>query len=331
MSFANLPVFIPHVGCPHRCSFCDQNTISGEQRAPTPQEASAQIASALAGLPARFGSAEIAFFGGSFTAVPRAYMVALLEAAQPFLKDGRVRGIRVSTRPDAISPEILETLRAYGVKAIELGAQSMYNKVLEANSRGHTREDVERASRLVRDAGFELGVQMMTGLYGSDAAMDRGTGEALAALFPDTARIYPTAVLQGTRLAELMASGAYAPPALEETVETCAWLLELFESRGVRVIRLGLHDSPELRSRAVGGACHPALGELCRGRVWLHRLERALAGRPPGAVTVRVPARLLSQFVGQGGCNVSALARLGYPARFVPASDLREDFSISGE
>ncbi|WP_308753821.1 radical SAM protein, partial [uncultured Anaerotruncus sp.] len=178
MRHANLAVFVPHAGCPRRCSFCSQKSISGAREAPTGESVSALCAESARSLAGADTDAEIAFFGGSFTAIDRAYMLELLEAAAPFV-GGAFRGIRVSTRPDAVDGEVLDLLRRYGVTAVELGAQSMDDGVLMKNRRGHTAADVERAARLVREAGFELGLQMMTGLYGSDEARDFRTAERL--------------------------------------------------------------------------------------------------------------------------------------------------------
>ncbi len=326
---ANIPVFVPHKGCPHRCSFCDQRAISGTQRAPSPGEVTALCREALAGLPPRFGTAEIAFFGGSFTAIPREEMIALLEAAQPFRGDPRFGGIRISTRPDAIDGEILQILENYGVQAIELGAQSLYNRVLEANGRGHTGEDVRRAAGLVREKGFSLGLQMMTGLYQSSPEMDWNTGLGLAALEPDTVRIYPTVVFPWTELARRMESGEYQPPGLDETVELCARLLGMFEERGIRVIRLGLHNENGTAQRALGGCFHPALGELCRGRLFLERLLRRLeAEGKEGTPEVLVPPRLLSQAAGQGKRNLAELRRRWPGLTIRAGAGIEEDFLI---
>ena len=191
--------------------------------APTPQEAAERCRRGLEELPSRFPKAELAFFGGSFTALPREEMEALLLGVQPLRDHPRFGGIRISTRPDAVGEETLEILRDYGVRAIELGAQSLYNEVLEANGRGHTGEEVRRAARRVREAGFSLGLQMMTGLYKSSPELDWGTGLGLAELGPETVRIYPTVVLPGTQLARLYEAGAYNPPGLPETVAAGAF------------------------------------------------------------------------------------------------------------
>lgn len=326
---ANIPVFVPHLGCPHRCSFCHQGAISGEGRAPAPEEVTALCRKALAELPPRFSQAEIAFFGGSFTAIPQGEMTALLEAVQPFREDPRFGGIRISTRPDAVDRETLAVLRRYGVRAIELGAQSLYHEVLEANGRGHTGEDVRRAAELIRREGFSLGLQMMTGLYKSTPELDWGTGLGLAAMEPDTVRIYPTVVLPDTQLARLYEAGIYAPPGLPETVELCARLLALFEDRGIRVIRLGLHGEPGLPERVLGGCFHPALGELCRSRLLRERIARRLEEEGPAhppAVLVR--PRLLSQALGQRRENLELL-RERWPGLVIrPEEGLEEDFIV---
>lgn len=305
---AAIPFFIPHEGCSCRCSFCDQHTISGAVRVPTPDEVAEKSREWLDSLPPKYPAAEVAFFGGSFTAIPRGTMLSLLEAVQPLRKHPAFGGIRVSTRPDAIDREILGILREHGVRAIELGAQSMYNEVLAANARGHTAEQVIEAAALIRREGFELGLQMMTGLYQSSPERDWGTGEKIASLSPDTVRVYPTVVLPGTGLADWMERGLYTPPGLEETVELCAGLLGLFEDRGIRVIRLGLPAGEELQNRALGGCFHPALGELCRSRLLLERMMRALEGVPSDAApVVLVPPDKLSQAIGQGRRNLLSL------------------------
>lgn len=251
MKHATVALFIPNNGCPHRCSFCSQGIITGKTSQPGPQDVRSAVQTAVKSLGASSKEAEIAFFGGSFTAIKREYMVSLLEAAFPYVCDGSFCGIRISTRPDAISEEILSLLRSYGVTTIELGAQSMDDRVLTLNGRGHTSTQVEEASCLIRSGGFQLGLQMMTGLFGDSPRGTVRTAEKIAALEPDCVRIYPTIILKGTRLAKLYEQGEYASDGLEETVELCAGLLDLFESRGIPVIRLGLHASPELEKDRV--------------------------------------------------------------------------------
>lgn len=326
---ATLPIFVPHVGCPRRCSFCDQHAISGAARMPGPEEVEALCREGFAGLSSRYRKMEIAFFGGSFTAIPREKMLALLGAAQPFRRHPAFGGIRISTRPDAIDGELLAVLRDCGVRAIELGAQSLYNEVLEANGRGHTAEQVAEAAELIRREGFQLGLQMMTGLYQSSPERDWGTGCKIAALAPDTVRIYPTVVLPNTGLARLLAEGRYAPPGLPETVELCARLLALFEGKGIRVIRLGLHAEKGLEERALAGCFHPALGELCRSCLLLERIRRRLEEGPRDAVPVVLVAPcLLSQALGQKRQNLLALQQDRPGLTIRPAPGIEEDFQI---
>lgn len=305
-----LAFFIPHLGCPHQCSFCDQRTISGTVHAPTPAEV-AQTCGEMLERSAPLEEAEIAFFGGSFTAVEPAYQTALLEAAQPFLGAGKFSGIRISTRPDAISDAVLERLKRYHVTAVELGAQSMSDAVLAANARGHTAEDVRRASAAIRRAGISLGLQQMVGLYGSTLQDEYDTLEQLLACQPETLRIYPTVVLAGTKLAEYCAAGVYPLLSQEEVLDYCADALCRCRNAGVRVIRMGLHDTPSLRQNMVAGYFHPAYGELVESRLYFRQLKRAAADCGKPELFVETAPRTLSKVLGQHGCNRQALAKQG--------------------
>lgn len=320
----NVPVFVPHAGCPHLCSFCNQRAISGELRPPTPQDVAAVSAAARESLGERMHSAQLAFFGGSFTGIDPKYRRALLEAASPFVGPGGFSGIRVSTRPDRITPDILAELQYYGVTAVELGAQSMRDEVLKANDRGHSNREVAHASRLIKEARLELGLQMMTGLYGDDDEGAMSTAQALAALEPDTVRIYPTVVLEGTRLARLWREGRYAPQSLEEAVALGARLLEMFHAKGIPVIRLGLQDEEGLKQGMLAGPHHPALRELCESRLMLHKAlaELDAAQIPPGPLLVRVHPGCLSKMIGQRRCNIAALEARGYRARVEVSRDI---------
>lgn len=266
--------------------------------------------------------AEIAFFGGSFTAIEPAYMQRLLSAAFPYVRDGRYRGIRVSTRPDAVDAPILRLLKEYGVTAVELGAQSMDRRVLDFNRRGHSPEDVERASELIKAADISLGLQMMTGLYGDtkDGAID--TARKLAVLAPDTMRIYPTIVMKKTRLEELYRAGAYVPMGLEDTVDLCAALLDFFEEKQIKVIRLGLHGGAEMEASRVAGPWHPAFGELCESRRYFNRAYEMLRRELPlgGTAELLVHPSSLSQMIGQKKANIAALADMGYQVKIMPCN-----------
>ena len=311
---SNIAIFIPHNGCPHRCAFCNQRTISGAVSQPTAQDVKAAVNTALSSPKFEGGNAEIAFFGGSFTAIDREYMIELLEAAHEFIMSGQVAGIRISTRPDAIDDEILRTLKKHGVTSIELGAQSMRDDVLELNRRGHTAQDVINASQLIKKYGFSLGLQMMTGLYGDDNVGARYTARQLAALRPDTVRIYPTVVLEGTELAEKMRSGEYLPQGYEAASELCAQLLRFFEQKRIKVIKLGLHASDGVEGSMVGGAYHPAFRELCEGILYYRLIRSTLSEQYPdgGNFVVYVPKSDISKATGQKKCIISRLALDGW-------------------
>ncbi len=314
---ANVALFVPHAGCPHQCCFCDQRTVSGAATPLTEDDVTAACERAMATLPDD-RTAQIAFFGGSFTAIDRSYMLSLLKAAQPFLQTGRFDGIRASTRPDAVDNEVLTLLKGYGVTALELGAQSMDDKVLAACGRGHTAQDTARAATLIKESGISLGLQMMTGLPRDTDEGAMNTAKALAALSPDTMRIYPTVVLGGTPLAAMMRAGRYQPPTLEESVALCARLLSFFEIENhIPVIRLGLHDGESLRQKAVGGAYHPAFRELCEGQLYVNTALSVLTcmGPTPTEVTLCVSPRAVSKMIGQKGCNLALLKARGFDVR----------------
>ena len=302
-----VPVFVPHWGCQHACVFCDQRRITGE-REPATARTVEQAMQQAAALPSG-AKRQLAFYGGSFTAIPPAQQEELLAAAQPYLGRGELSSLRLSTRPDAIDRAALDRLRRYGVETIELGAQSMDERVLALAGRGHTAADVERASHLIREAGFELILQMMTGLPGSSDESDIETARRLIALHPDGVRIYPTVIVEGTALCEQWRAGLYREHTVEDAVRVCARILPLFEEAGIPVIRLGLNPTEELSSgAAVGGAYHPALGELVRSRILRDRAEALLAGTEPGSrVILGVNTRELSQMIGQHRSNLAWL------------------------
>ncbi len=302
-----IPLFVPHLGCPHACVFCDQRAISG---AAEPVDAAA-VTKELEAAERRFPpGAELAFYGGSFTAIPPAEQEALLAAAAPFLERGFLAALRISTRPDCVDEGSLERLRRYGVKTVELGAQAMDDGVLRLAGRGHTAADTRRAAALVKAGGFDLILQMMTGLPGSGPELDIRTAEELLALKPQGLRVYPTVVLRDTALCALWRAGKYRAQTVEEAAEVCAAIWELAEAAGVPLLRVGLNPSPELAERVAAGAYHPALGELALSRLWLRRAERLLRETPHGErVTLAVPACRLSQMAGQRRQNIEILQR----------------------
>jgi histone acetyltransferase (RNA polymerase elongator complex component) len=309
MKKANVALFVPNLGCPHACSFCDQREIAGQSSIPTPHDVEETARRALSQLGESAKDAEIAFFGGSFTAIEPKLMRSLLEAASPFTGNGGFKGIRISTRPDAVDANILMTLRQAGVTAIELGAQSMNARVLAMNRRGHTPGDVKTASALIRSYGFELGLQMMTGLYGSSSETDEATAREIASLCPRTVRVYPTIVLEGTQLARLYREGAYKPPELDESVSLCARLLGFFHKQRIAVIRLGLHATLSIEDNYVAGPWHPAFRELCENVIYLKKARQALEGLRGECrqAVLFVGPREISKLAGQHRKNLLTL------------------------
>jgi histone acetyltransferase (RNA polymerase elongator complex component) len=313
MKQTNLSIFIPHKGCPNTCSFCNQRFISGSGRAPSPDEVRAILAGQVNTLSQSGLKAEIAFFGGSFTAVDKDYRRALLYAASEYVKEfpEQYAGIRCSTRPDCIDENILEELMLYGVTAVELGAQSMNDEVLEANLRGHTAEDVRRASRLIKSFGIELGLQMMTGLYKDKPSYCIETAREFAGLKADTVRIYPTVILKGTMLDDLRKQGLYESFSFEETVDLCAELLLFFEEKNIPVIRLGLHASEGVEEQMTGGVYHQALGEIVRSRIMLMRMREQMIKLDGKRFIVYTDRKNIGKVVGHGGQNKALLSEEG--------------------
>ncbi|MBR2868229.1 MAG: radical SAM protein [Clostridia bacterium] len=313
MKHINVALFVVHKGCPHMCSFCNQRSISGSRNEITPDEVHSAARTAVASLSANEAAGgEIAFFGGSFTMVERGYMISLLEAAYEYVEKGIFKGIRISTRPDGIDDEICGILKKYGVTAVELGAQSLDDRVLELNERGHTAEEVESACRMLKKYGFETGLQMMTGLYGSEDSDSIETARKIIELKPDTVRIYPTVVIKGTRLHELMLSGEFVPKGIEETVSLCAELIPMFENAGIKIIRVGLHSGGGVEADYAGGAYHPALRELCEGRIYYNIALGKLRENDCGRYVLAVGEKEISKMTGQKKQNLIKLQMLGY-------------------
>ena len=300
------------MGCPHQCSFCNQKTISGSAKELTPRDVTQTLEKAISDNN-QPENTEIAFFGGSFTAIPREYMVSLLETAKPFIDKGYFSGIRISTRPDAINEEVLEILKKYNVQSIELGAQSTDDEVLKLNRRGHTRQDIINASLLIKEKGFSLGLQMMTGLMGDTDEKSLKTCEDIIGLKPDTVRIYPTVVLEGTKLGELYKKGEYSPQTLEDAVNLCGKLLKKFYDNNIKVIRLGLHSGGNVEEGFLSGPYHPAFGELCESRIYLDCARKLMSElKPAEDITLYVNPREISKMTGQKGCNKKKLLNDGY-------------------
>lgn len=316
----NISVFVPHIGCPHRCSFCDQNAITGSVTAPNKNDVITAVETAIKHADYNSATTELAFFGGSFTAIEKDYMLSLLDAGYNYVKKGVVSGIRVSTRPDAIDQEILDILKAHGVTAIELGCQSLSDEVLKLNHRGHTAEQVEKASALIKQNGFSLGLQMMTGLYGDTNELSLYTAEKIISYKADTVRIYPTIVLSGTYLHKLFEKGLYKPQTVEQAITLTAELLRIFEKSNTRVIRVGLHTIES--DRYIAGPWHPAFGELCKSKVLLNKALEILAKNDlkKGDIEIIVPNGMVSAMIGQRKTNIEFLRKMGYNCKVIESN-----------
>lgn len=319
---SNVSVFIANEGCPNMCSFCNQHIISGQIEKVSAEDVKRTLDTAISSLGENSLSSQIAFFGGSFTAVKREYMDEMLNAAKPYLK--YFNGIRISTRPDCVDDEMLIHLKRCGVKAIELGAQSMDDEVLAKNRRGHTAADVEQASERIKRHGFELGLQMMTGLYGDTDEKAVLTAQKLIDLKPATVRIYPTVVLEGTELDRLRMNGEFVPQTLEQAVNLCVRLIPMFESAGIKIIRLGLHDSEDVKGKRTAGAYHPAFRELCMSEIYYKNLLAELKNHKKGNIEVSVGKRYVSQLLGQKRANAEKLQALGYEMKIKTDDTLAE-------
>ncbi len=307
-----IPFFIPHAGCPHQCVFCNQKNIIGQTKQPVFSQLGARIEQYLAQRRPD-EPVQIAFYGGTFTALPLDVQRSYLEAARPFVQSGRIQSIRISTRPDSISNSILELLKKYHVETIELGAQSMNNAVLNLSGRGHTAFDTENAVFLLRKFSFRIGLQLMPGLPGCSRATFRETIEKTLALSPDFVRLYPAIVIKDTPLEELFRTGQYTPLELDEAVYLCKEALIRFLNEGIEVIRIGLQSTEELEKPGtlIAGPYHPAFRQLVESSILLERMRSALsAGKEPGqAVRMLVHADDLSNAIGQKRSNVEALKK----------------------
>ena len=306
---ANIPVFIPHEGCPNACVFCNQRVITGVKDT-ADRDIRPEIDAALASILLPPTDVQIAFFGGSFTGIDRTLMVRLLCDAYAYVRAGKVDSIRLSTRPDYISAEILDILKSYGVKSVELGIQSMDDTVLALSARGHTAADSERACKLVKAYGFELVGQMMLGLPGSTEESDVFTAKELVHLHCDACRIYPTVVFENTELCRMAKDGAYRPLSAEEAVTRGASVLDVLLKGGVTPIRIGLQATEALSdgTDVYAGANHSALGEKIESEFYKRLLEASLETLPhaadkPETVTVLCAPGEESKVSGQNKAN----------------------------
>lgn len=307
-----IPVFIPHAGCPHRCVFCNQAAVTGEEASmPTPAALRGRIETFLSHRRRTRHPVQIAFYGGNFLGLPNDTLFSYLTEAAAYVSAGAVDSLRFSTRPDTITEERLDALSGYPVATIEIGAQSMSRTVLKRSRRGHTPEDTAEAVRLLKYRGYETGVQLMVGLPAESRTDCTATGEAVAALQPHFTRIYPTVVLAGSPLAKWYREGRYLPLSLEEAIFRTQHLWRLFHRSGIAVIRMGLQaaDDPTRPAGIIAGPYHPAFGHLVVAAAFLEAVSSVLAASPTGGgeVTLRVNPRSESKMRGMANASIDAL------------------------
>ncbi len=266
----NIPIFVPHKGCPYDCVFCNQKRITGTQSEITADDVRSIIENCIKTIKKKDRYVEAAFFGGSFTGIPIEEQTSLLSAANEYLKKGLIDGIRLSTRPDYIDITILDNLKRFGVTTIELGVQSMSQEVLKKSNRGHTRDDVIKAVELIRKYPFKLGLQMMTGLPADTDERSLQTADDIIELKPDFVRIYPTLTIKDTFLEKLYCNGEYTPQTLDEAVELAKKLLMKFEKNNIQVIRIGLQATGEISESGsvVAGPVHSSFRELVESSIY---------------------------------------------------------------
>ena len=314
-----IPVFIPHEGCPHSCLFCNQARISGVTGTPVTGLEVTRIIRTWLQRPRRKKrvGVQVAFFGGSFTCLDLRRQQELLDAVVPFIATGDVQTIRLSTRPDYITAQGVSFLRRHRVGIVELGVQSLDDQVLQMSLRGHSAEDAIRSSRLLKNEGMELGIQLMVGLPGQTFAGLRRTTARVIALGPDFVRLYPVLVVAGSGLARRYQRGEYRPLTLSRAVLQVAWMKKKFTAVGIRVVRMGLQPGPDLEKSLLAGPYHPAFGELVRSRLMLRQVRKLMAGVGSDARTVlSIAERDISVFKGIKQANIERLTSLGLSDRF---------------
>lgn len=309
-----IPVFLPHLGCPHRCVFCNQTAITGiKNNLPSPAKAKLFIDEFLELKTKPRHPVQIAFYGGSFLGLAPDYIKDVLAQATRFVDAGKVDGIRFSTRPDTIDPRRLKILKPFPIAAIEIGAQSMDDQVLSSSNRGHTAADTVKAADLLKAYHYDIGIQMMVGLPNDDETKSLATGRAIAELDPDFVRIYPSVVLANSGLAKLYRQGNYTPWSLERCVTLVKKLYLLFTDKNIAVIRMGLQPSEDLEKDAVvlAGPYHPAFGHLVHSEIFLDKAATAIAAAKdnPAEITLKVHPRSVSKMQGLSNNNVAILKR----------------------
>jgi len=315
MAYSNkpfiIPIFIPHAGCPHRCVFCNQSSITGVDSKPPGISISDQVERFLKYKSKRRNFVQIAFFGGNFLGIKADEIKRLLAEAAEFVQAGRIGSIRFSTRPDTVDGHRLNMIKEFPVATIELGVQSMDDRVLSATQRGHTASDTEKAIQRLKQLNYEIGLQLMVGLPGDTPARLRASARRVARLRPDFIRIYPTVVLADSPLAKWYKNGRYTPLSLTEAVAEVKDIYGIFKKENIRVIRMGLQATEDLEkdSTMLAGPYHAAFGHLVYSAIFLDMAVAALKSHRTtgGKVALHVHPRSISKMRGLENRNINLL------------------------
>lgn len=307
-----IPLFIPHMGCPHRCVFCNQRAITGQaEEKLNSDQIRNEVKRFLKYGKRRFSTIQISFFGGSFLGLEKKTIFDLLNVARPFVENKSVDSLRFSTRPDTVSPETLDWIAPYPISTVELGVQSMNDTVLEAAQRGHTAADTVTAVAMLKRQGYQVGLQMMVGLPADDMSGAIQTARRVADLQPDFVRIYPTIVLAGSPLARLYRSGEYQPLSLEDCIPLVKQLFLFFKAKQIPVVRMGLQASDGLTDAGalLAGPYHPAFGHLVHGEIVLDAIGSVLkeVDTPPDRITITSHPAMVSRVQGLNKRNLRHL------------------------
>jgi len=314
-----IPVFIPELACPFQCVFCNQQKISGRLKVPSDEEIIESIEAHLNSFTKKERIVEIGFFGGSFTGLTLEEQEHFLKLAQPYILKNEIQGIRLSTRPDYISEEILDLLSRNHVSTIELGSQSLDDEVLKASFRGHTAEQTAKAAEMILSKNFKLGLQMMIGLPGDTLEKSIFTAKRIIELGAHSTRIYPTVVIRDTGLHQLYKQGKYEPLSLEDAADWTKVILPIFEEANIEVLRVGLHPSEGLLdgSELVAGPFHPSFKELVLTEIWADLLNPLLFESDARTIEITVPKKELNYAIGYQGKNKKMLLEQFQTVHFV--------------
>lgn len=317
-----IPIFIPEKACPHRCIYCNQFNITNQTQVTDYNYVTQTIETYLQTIP-KEATKRIAFFGGTFTGMSMEEQNLYLERAYPYITRGEIDEIQLSTRPDYINREILENLKHYGVRTIELGAQSLNNEVLQFSGRGHTVQEVEKSSSLIKKHHFKLGLQMMIGLPLDTKQRAIETAQKIVEFGADCTRIYPTLVIKNTFLEKLYLEGKYQPLSIADAIDQTLAVMDIFEKSHLSILRIGLHPSQSLLegTELVAGPFHVSFKELVLSEKWRRKLQPYIGNLSHKECVIRVPQSEINAAVGYGGRNKKWLQQYFPTVRFIPTTD----------